>query len=136
MATDLNGASELYRAFELKRESLPLTHDKTAKAAKVVISILEFWELKNSPVYSFFEEELSKYEQDSEYEFPEELVFVTSLILGIYADLRKLFLQDLHHLEWLKAPNKSYNSESPKALIAGGQVKDIESLRFFLKARI
>lgn len=136
MSTDLNSRSELYQAFELNRESLQLTHDKTAKASKVVTNILEFWELKDSPIYDLFEAERFKYEQDSEYEFSDEFVFVTSLILGIYADLRKLFLQDLHHLEWLNTPRKHLDGEPAKALIASGQVKSIESLRIFLKSCI
>jgi hypothetical protein len=136
MSTDLNSTSELYQTFELNRKSLQLTHDKTAKASKVVTNILEFWGLKESPVNSLFEAELSKYARSSEYEFSDEFVFVTSLILGIYADLRKLFLQDMNHLEWLNAPGKHLDGEPPRVLIASGQVKNIESLRLFLKSCI
>lgn len=136
MAIDLNRASELYQAFELKREGLPLTHVKSAKAARVVKNILEFWELENAPVYSLFEEELSKYEQNSEYEFSEEFVFVTSLILGIYADLRRLFLQDMHHLEWINASSNHFEGETPKSLIAKGEMKNIEIIRVFLGTRL
>ncbi|WP_417439798.1 hypothetical protein [Idiomarina abyssalis] len=75
MDTDINQASDLYNAFELNRERLQLTQEKTAKAAKVVINILEFWELKHSPVYSLFKEELSKYEPSSKYEFSDKFVF-------------------------------------------------------------
>lgn len=136
MNIDLDRASEFYRAFELKRESLPVTDDKTAKAAKVVINILEFWELKNSTIYCLFEEELSKYEQSSEYEFSDEFVFVTSLLLGIYADLRKLFLQDVHHLEWMSSPNNSLESQLPLVIISNADTRNIESLRLLLRSKI
>mgnify|MGYP005811962865 CR=1 FL=1 len=134
MSIDLDRASEFYQAFELKRESLPVTDDKTAKAAKVVINILEFWELKDSRVYDLFTKELSKYEQNSEYKFFDEFVFVTSLLLGVYADLRKLFLQDVHHLEWMNGRNKRLDGETPKSLIASGKVKNIEALRALLRS--
>ncbi|WP_417439807.1 hypothetical protein [Idiomarina abyssalis] len=136
MGTELNRASELYKAFELNRESLQLTHEKTAKAAKVVINILEFWKLKNSTIYCLFEEELSKYEQSSEYEFSDEFVFVTSLLLGIYADLRKLFLQDVHHLEWMSSPNNSLESQLPLVIISNADIRNIESLRLLLRSKI
>jgi len=115
---------------------LPLTHEKTAKAAKVVINILEFWELKNSQVYSLFAKELSKYEKNSEYEFSGEFVFVTSLLLGIYTDLRKLFLQDVHHLQWLNGRNKYLDGEAPKSLIASGEGESIEALRALLSSSL
>lgn len=133
MDTDRNQASDLYNAFELNRERLQLTQDKTAKAAKIVINILEFWELKHSPVYSLFEEKLSKYEQSSDYEFSDEFVFATSLILGIYADLRKLFLQDMHHLEWMNSPHKHLEDDQPSKLIASGTPKHIEKVRNFIR---
>lgn len=136
MNIDLDRASEFYRAFELKRESLSVADDKTAKAAKVVINILEFWELKNSTIYCLFEEELSKYEQSSEYEFSDEFVFVTSLLLGIYADLRKLFLQDVHHLEWMSSPNNSLESQLPLVIISNADTRNIESLRLLLRSKI
>jgi len=136
MNIDLDRASELYRAFELKRESLSVADDKTAKAVKVVINILEFWELKNSTIYCLFEEELSKYEQSSEYEFSDEFLFVTSLLLGIYADLRKLFLQDVHHLEWMSSPNNSRESQLPLVIISNVDTRNIESLRLLLRSKI
>lgn len=136
MNIDLDRASEFYRAFELKRESLSVADDKTAKAAKVVINILEFWELKNSTIYCLFEEELSKYEQSSEYEFSDEFVFITSLLLGIYADLRKLFLQDVHHLEWMSSPNNSLESQLPLVIISNADTRNIESLRLLLRSKI
>ena len=136
MNIDLDRASEFYRAFELKRESLSVADDKTAKAAKVVINILEFWELKNSTIYCLFEEELSKYEQSSEYEFSDEFVFVTSLLLGIYADLRKLFLQDVQHLEWMSSPNNSLESQLPLVIISNADTRNIESLRLLLRSKI
>ena len=120
----------------MNRESFQLTHEKTAKAAKVVINILEFWELKNSTICCLFEEELSKFEQISEYEFSDEFVFLTSLLLGIYADLRKLFLQDVHHLEWMSSPNSSLESQLPLVIISNADTRNIESLRLLLRSKI
>lgn len=136
MDTDINQTSELYSAFELNRERLQLTQEKTAKATKIVINILEFWELKNSPVYSLFKGELSKYELSSEYEFSNKCVFSASLILGIYADLRKLFLQSVHHLEWLNSPHKHLEGDQPSELIASGNPKHIEKVRNFIRSSL
>ncbi|MDV6317215.1 hypothetical protein [Idiomarina sp. HP20-50] len=136
MDTDINQASELYSAFELNRECFQLTQEKTAKAAKVVINILEFWELKHSPVYSHFKEKLSKYELNSDYEFSDEFAFVASLILGIYADLRKLFLQDAHHLEWMNSPHNHLEDDQPSKLIASGNPKHIEKVRNFIRSSL
>ena len=136
MDTDINQSSDLYKAFKLNRERLQLTQEKTAKAAKVVIDILESWELKHSPVYSLFKEELPKYELSSEYEFSDEFVFAASLILGIYADLRKLFLQDAHHLEWINSPHKHLEGKQPSKLIASGNTKHIEKVRNFIRSSL
>ena len=136
MDTDINQASDLYKAFEMNRERLQLTQEKIAKAAKVVIDILEFWELKHSPVYSLFKEGLSKYELSSECEFSDEFVLVASLILGIYADLRKLFLQDAHHLEWMNSPHKHLEDDQPSKLIASGNPKHIEKVRNFIRSSL
>ena len=88
---------------------------------------------QSSDLYKAFK---LKYELSSEYEFSDEFVFAASLILGIYADLRKLFLQDAHHLEWINSPHKHLEDDQPSKLIASGNVKHIAKVRDFIRSSL
>ncbi|WP_417447812.1 hypothetical protein [Idiomarina abyssalis] len=125
---------DVYRAFERSLKGKSLSSSDTQKATRVAQNILKKWDLESSVLALEFEKACSSIDDKREVGFTKELVYKVSLILGIYADLKRLFLQDLHRLEWLKKPNENFDKVSPKELLGEGSIRHLEKVSLYLKS--
>lgn len=59
-----------------------------------------------------------------------------SLILGIYKNLKTMFIQESHRIEWLHSKNKSFCDYSPKDVISSGALIGLYEVRRYLDASL
>ncbi|PTC00656.1 hypothetical protein C9975_06310 [Thalassospira xiamenensis] len=113
------------------RDSNP-TPDKCRQALKIALNVLDRWDLSEEQRLGSLglnnEAELADY-MSSEVVFPDVLNFRISIIIGLHADLKRLFLQKQHQRQWMVNKHKSLSNQSPVDVLCSDDLVEIRRLR-------
>lgn len=114
-----------------------LTPEKSRVAFKIGLNILCAWELDSKQRFAVLgikEPTDLKFYLETKESFSDELQFRLSIIIGLHADLKRLFLQKQQRQEWMTHPHASLNGKSPIDILSSGNHDDILNLRQRLKS--
>lgn len=118
-------------------ENANLTPEKSQIAFKVALNILDSWELDSEQKRAVLglpeEADLNCYLETRE-SFSNDLQFRLSIIIGLHADLKKLFLQKQQCCEWMTHSHTSLKEKSPIEILSSGTFEDMLGLRQKLKS--
>lgn len=109
-----------------------LTPHKCRRALKITLNVLDRWDLSEEQRLGSLglnnEAELSDY-MSGEVVFPDALNFRVSIIIGLHADLKRLFLQKHHQRQWIVNQHKSLSNQSPVDVLCSEDLVGIRRLR-------
>lgn len=123
---------QLRKVYKYNTGKSPIEPENVQTYIKVCRRILGVWGLSESEMLYVLGLDSTDAQEVGLKSINNDLCFRCSLVLGIYADLKRCFIQEKHQLEWLQKDNKSLEDGSPISLIRSGDIYRLADVRVLL----